>query len=189
MKILESLNTLTIAIAAEQQTFSALQSQYEIANQSYNDWNFKANQKCSGSGQKKRDCENVQIYYREQAGIALNNRNDVLARMNASGAKLKALLLEQTTQKETQAAINQQTVTLSEQGLTAESVEIAAEASAQSQLLKTTQEVDAKAAADQKALEQKANRNRLFLIFGIFLFLVIVILIIRKLRKSKTSKP
>jgi Fe2+ transport system protein B len=188
MKILETLNTLTIAIAAEQQNLTALKSQYAIAHQSYTDWSNKANAKCSGFGNKKQACEDTKTnYYRPEAEKALINQNALMAKVNASEAKLRSLLLEQTAQKEAQTAINQQTVTLSEQGLTAESVETAAEAAAQSQLLKTTQEVDAKAAADQKELEQKANRNRLFLIFGIFLFLVIVILIIRKLRKSKKS--
>jgi hypothetical protein len=190
MNPLEKLSTLTLDIATEQQNLTALRDQFAIALKSYNDWDFYATKSCTGLASAKRKCEETKNnHYKPQAATALNNLNAVKALLLASEARLKALKAEQVTNQEAQTAINSQTVTLAGQGLTYKAVETAAEAEAQSKILKTQQEVDAKAAADQKALDQKANRNRLFLIFGIFLFLVIVILIIRKLRKKKTSKP
>lgn len=188
MKNLEQITLLTSEITTLETKLATSRNNYKDYMISYAEWDRQAQVKCGGIGKKKSDCEADKVYKAGKARENLAGADQEKINIATYTAAIAAKKLERTAINDAQTAANQAATTLAGKGLTTEAVEAQASAQAQAAMLKAATEAQNAVKESDNAEARKANRNKLFLAFGIFLFLVIVFLTI-KYFKNKKSKP
>jgi DNA segregation ATPase FtsK/SpoIIIE-like protein len=178
VSILDQIKQNGLDIGIENIKITTFTAEAQALHVSWLSWMHHVNSSCSGTTSKKKACEDTKNnHYRPKANEALAAENIAWGKVNEAKARIVILTAEKTTNEGAKKSEDQAIIELGKKGLTSEAVQTAATADAEVTILQGTKEAD-----------QKANRNRLFLIFGIFLLLVVVFIVVKKLRKPKTAK-